>query len=290
MAPRGRDERLVLSHAVRLRATLGADPQPVRRLLPRMDFLRNHRRPRSGRDPCPARCHRLSETVPAQLSVCVAAGVIAASLAWFVARAIADGGVRAAQGHEGRQDRGPGDCPRCSGDISLQPRSVAALSLDGRCDDRCGGRPCRARRRRTHRQDRNCRKCSRSQRRRPFSRSTPFPTRPRWRRRKRELTLAKAGLGTQGRVVTSQRSGATVASDQVRRAAANQALAARTVDRLRPLAAQGYVPKQQLDQAEVALRDASTSLAQAQEQKSAARTAVDTVAGAAAAMKAREPR
>ncbi len=116
----------------------------------------------------------------------------------------------------------------------------------------------------------------------------PFPYQAAVAQAEAELALAKAGLGTQGRAVATQRSGATLAADQVRRAAANQALAARTVERLRPLAAQGYVPKQQLDQAEVALHDATTSLAQAQEQQSAARTAIDTVAGASAAVKARE--
>lgn len=103
-----------------------------------------------------------------------------------------------------------------------------------------------------------------------------------------ELALARAALGTQGRAVATQRSGATIATDQVGRAAANQALAARTVARLKPLAESGYIPRQQLDQAEVALRDANTSLAQAREQQSAAHTAIDTVAGATAAVQARE--
>lgn len=102
-----------------------------------------------------------------------------------------------------------------------------------------------------------------------------------------ELTLARAALGTQGRAVATQRSGATIATDQVGRAAANQALAARTVARLKPLAASGYVPRQQLDQAEVALRDANSSLAQAREQQSAAHVAIDTVEGATAAVRAR---
>ena len=102
-----------------------------------------------------------------------------------------------------------------------------------------------------------------------------------------DLALAKAGLGTQGRAVATQQSGATVAAEQVRRAEANRGLAARTVERLRPLAAAGYVPRQQLDQAEVALRDATVSLGQAREQQSAARTAVDTVAGASAGVEAR---
>ena len=57
-----------------------------------------------------------------------------------------------------------------------------------------------------------------------------------------------------------------MAADQVKRARANLDLAGRTVDRLRPLAAPGYVPTQQLDQAQTAQRDAATSLQQALEQ------------------------
>ena len=55
-----------------------------------------------------------------------------------------------------------------------------------------------------------------------------------------------------------------VANDQIGRAKANLQLATDTVQRLTPLAAQGYVPVQQLDQAQTAQRDATTSLAQAQ--------------------------
>jgi len=57
---------------------------------------------------------------------------------------------------------------------------------------------------------------------------------------------------------------------------------------LRPLAAKGYVPQQQLDQAQVAERDAETSLQQAKEQESAATQAIDTTASAEAAVHARE--
>lgn len=102
-----------------------------------------------------------------------------------------------------------------------------------------------------------------------------------------DLALAEAALATQRRVVATQNSNAVVADDQVRRAAQNAALAHRTVTRLRPLAQEGYVPEQQLDQAEVAARDADKSLSQAQEQQAAARVAVDTVEGAEAAVAAR---
>ncbi len=103
-----------------------------------------------------------------------------------------------------------------------------------------------------------------------------------------DLALAEATLGTQQRVVSTQQSTAVVANDQIRRAEANRALAQRTVERLQPLAASGYVPTQQLDQAQTALRDATTSLAQAREQQAAAHRAVDTVAGASASVRARQ--
>jgi membrane fusion protein, multidrug efflux system len=102
-----------------------------------------------------------------------------------------------------------------------------------------------------------------------------------------DLALAEAALGTQHRVLSTQHSAATIAADQVRRANANLDLAARTVERLRPLAAKGYVPMQQLDQAQTAQRDATTSLQQAREQQVAAVKAIDTDAGAAATVQAR---
>jgi multidrug efflux system membrane fusion protein len=102
-----------------------------------------------------------------------------------------------------------------------------------------------------------------------------------------DLALAQAGLATQRRVLSTQRSTATVAGDQVGRAATNLNLALRTVDRLRPLAARGYIPKQQLDNAETAARDAATSLQQAREQATAAVRAIDTEAGAEATVRAR---
>lgn len=103
-----------------------------------------------------------------------------------------------------------------------------------------------------------------------------------------DLALAEASLDTQRRLVSTQRSTATVATDQITRAEANRALAQRTVDRLQPLAASGYVPTQQLDQAEVALRDATTSLVQARVQQTAAHNAVDTIAGGEAMVRARQ--
>jgi multidrug efflux system membrane fusion protein len=79
-----------------------------------------------------------------------------------------------------------------------------------------------------------------------------------------------------------------VAKDQTQRATTNLDLAARTVERLRPLAAKGYVPVQQLDQAETAQRDAVTSLEQAREQEAAAVRAIDTDAAATSTVRARQ--
>jgi multidrug efflux system membrane fusion protein len=103
-----------------------------------------------------------------------------------------------------------------------------------------------------------------------------------------ELALARAGLATQQRAIGTQQSTATVAGEQIDRALVNRDLAARNVDRLRPLADKGYVPAQQLDQAQVVLRDAETSLAQAREQSAATRKAVDTPASSVAIVAARQ--
>lgn len=102
-----------------------------------------------------------------------------------------------------------------------------------------------------------------------------------------DLALAEAALDTQRRVVATQNSNAVIAADQTRKAVQNAALAHRTVERLRPLAADGYIPQQQLDQAEVAAHDADKSVSQAREQQAAAVTAVDTLAGAEATVQAR---
>jgi membrane fusion protein, multidrug efflux system len=102
-----------------------------------------------------------------------------------------------------------------------------------------------------------------------------------------DLALAEAQLATQQRAVATQQSAATIAAAQVARATTNLDLATRTVNRLRPLAANGYVPAEQLDQAETAQNDAATSLQQAREQAAAAVTAIDTVAGTQAVVTAR---
>lgn len=103
-----------------------------------------------------------------------------------------------------------------------------------------------------------------------------------------DLALAEASLDTRRRILSSERSNAVIASDQTRRALTNSELAARTVQRLAPLADQGYVPTQQLDQAQTAERDAATSLRQAQEQHVAAVHVIGTDADATATVLARQ--
>ena len=103
-----------------------------------------------------------------------------------------------------------------------------------------------------------------------------------------DLAIAEAQLATQRHILSTRRSTAVIAADQTRTARANDALATRTVARLRPLAAKGYVRRRQLDDAEVAARDAATALRQAQEQQVAALRAIDTEQAAEAAVDARK--
>jgi membrane fusion protein, multidrug efflux system len=100
------------------------------------------------------------------------------------------------------------------------------------------------------------------------------------------LEVAQAALETRRRILSTQRSTAVVAGDQVRSAETNLDLATRTVNRLRPLAGKGFVPTQQLDQAQTSQRDAATTLAQAREQQAAAVQAIDTDEAALATVRA----
>jgi multidrug efflux system membrane fusion protein len=103
-----------------------------------------------------------------------------------------------------------------------------------------------------------------------------------------DLGLAEAELDTRRRILSTEKSNASIAQEQARRAQTNGKLAARTVERLGPLAKQGFVPAQQFDQAQVAQNDAVTSLRQAREQEAAALRAVGTESGAEAAVQARQ--
>jgi len=103
-----------------------------------------------------------------------------------------------------------------------------------------------------------------------------------------DLNIAEAQLETQRRVLATQHSAAVIATDQTKKARENHDLAARSLERLRPLASHGYVPQQQLDQAQVAEKDTATAFVQAQEQEAAAYRAIDTEAAAEATVRARK--
>jgi len=90
------------------------------------------------------------------------------------------------------------------------------------------------------------------------------------------LDVARAIVGSKRRFVATQRWNTDIATEQISRAKENLALSQRTQERLGPLAAKGYVPQQQFDQAKVATQDATTSLAQTEKQQRAAESAVDT--------------
>src|SRR5262249_22497495 len=100
------------------------------------------------------------------------------------------------------------------------------------------------------------------------------------------LDVARAALGSKRRLVSTQRWDAEIATQQTMRATDNLALSERTQERLAPLAAKGYVPQQQFDQAKVAAQDATTSLTQAQKQQRAAEGAIDTADAAVANVRA----
>lgn len=102
-----------------------------------------------------------------------------------------------------------------------------------------------------------------------------------------DLAVAEAQLDSRRKYVSTQRSNASIARDQTTNAKANYELATRTAERLRPLTAKGYVPNQQLDQADVSARDAATRLQQAQEEQLAAAQAIDTVQAAESLVAAR---
>ena len=103
-----------------------------------------------------------------------------------------------------------------------------------------------------------------------------------------DLAVAEGQLDTRRRQLSTQRSNATLAQDQTKNAKANYELATRTAERLRPLTAKGYVPNQQLDQADVNAHDAATRLQQAWVQQLAAVEAIDTLQAAESEVTARQ--
>lgn len=116
----------------------------------------------------------------------------------------------------------------------------------------------------------------------------PVPYRLRLAQAQADLALARASLDTRRKTITSERANSAIAGDQTSKAAHNYDLATRNLQRITPLAAKGYVSSQQLDQAQVAQRDAELSLRQAQQQKQATAQSIGDDADAIATVQARE--
>ena len=103
-----------------------------------------------------------------------------------------------------------------------------------------------------------------------------------------QLAESKALLETKRRSVGTQKSTATITSDQVGQARDTLRLAANTLARIAPLAPKGYVSKQQVDDARTAERKASVAYTQAQEQAQASAAGVDNVDAAEASVAANQ--
>nr|WP_294554077.1 multidrug transporter subunit MdtN [uncultured Rhodopila sp.] len=103
-----------------------------------------------------------------------------------------------------------------------------------------------------------------------------------------DLAIAQGLLEARRRSIAVETSNAAVATQQISHAEENHALASRTVERLRPLAAKSYIPYQQFDQARVAEADTATALAQARQAQIAAQQAIGTLDAETATVRARE--
>jgi len=91
-----------------------------------------------------------------------------------------------------------------------------------------------------------------------------------------ELAVVEGSLADQRRLRESERANAAVAQDEVSRAQTNLDLATRSLERLQPMEAAGYVSRQTLDEARTAVSDAAVSLRQALGASKAARNEVQT--------------
>lgn len=116
----------------------------------------------------------------------------------------------------------------------------------------------------------------------------PEPYRLAVQQARADLAIARAELGTRGKIVQNLKAQTVAASQAASRAATEYQLASRTAARLRPLEAQGYVSKQQLDTVQTQARQAETGVALARTQQAVANTAVDTAAAAEASVAARQ--
>jgi multidrug efflux system membrane fusion protein len=103
-----------------------------------------------------------------------------------------------------------------------------------------------------------------------------------------DLRLAEALRDAQRRTIAAEQSNAAVATEQIRRARTNLALAEATLARLLPLTPKGYVTAQQVDDARTARDDARTSLDQALRQAEAANALITTLDESEALVAARQ--
>lgn len=85
-----------------------------------------------------------------------------------------------------------------------------------------------------------------------------------------EMALAETTLKNRERLITAESNNATVTNEQIERARTNLQLAKQSQARVASLAPQGYVSKQQLDEANTLRHDAEISLRQALAQAGAA--------------------
>lgn len=90
------------------------------------------------------------------------------------------------------------------------------------------------------------------------------------------LAAAEAELAEARRRSAAETANAGGAEDEIRRAEDDLALAERTVERLAPLADQGYISRQEFDEAVTARQNARTSLRQARQAATASRDLVET--------------
>ncbi|GAA5084844.1 MAG: multidrug transporter subunit MdtN [Alcaligenaceae bacterium] len=93
---------------------------------------------------------------------------------------------------------------------------------------------------------------------------------------KAELAFAQATLAAKERHIQAQLHNSSITNEQIERARTNLKLATQSQARMAALAPKGYVPQQQLDQANTMKRDAEISLRQALEQAGAAEAMVST--------------
>lgn len=92
-----------------------------------------------------------------------------------------------------------------------------------------------------------------------------------------DLQLAEALRDAQRRTITAEQSNAVIATEQVRRARTNLAMAEAALARLQPLAPKGFVTAQQIDDVRTARDDALTSHEQALHQAAAAKALITTL-------------